>query len=42
MRYVQTFESFLNEKSSGEIFNPVRNKAITFDPKKHPELADEF
>jgi len=43
MKKVLLFEQFLNEKSSsGEIFNPKRNKTIKFDAKKYPELADEF
>ena len=42
MKHVKLFEDFLNEASSGETFKPKRNKKITFDPKKHTELADEF
>lgn len=39
---VKLFEEFVSEKSSGEIFNPKRNKTIKFDAKKHSELAGEF
>lgn len=42
MRNLPTYEDFLNEAISGEIFNPKRNKAMVFDPKKHPELSTEF
>jgi hypothetical protein len=42
MKKVKLFEDFLNEKSSGELFNPKRNKTIKFDASKYPELSDEF
>ena len=42
MKKVKLFEEFVSEKSSGEIFNPRRNKTIKFDAKKYPELSDEF
>lgn len=42
MKSLLTFEEFLNEGKSGNIFNPKRGKAIQFDPNKHPELKDEF
>ncbi len=42
MKKVKLFEEFVREKSSGEIFNPKRNKTIKFDAKKYPELSDEF
>ena len=42
MKKIKLFEEFINERSSGEIFNPKRNKKIKFDAKKYPELADEF
>jgi hypothetical protein len=42
MKHIKIFEEFLLEKSSGEIFNPKRNKVVKFDYKKYPELADEF
>jgi len=42
MKKIKLFEEFITEKSSGEIFNPKRNKTIKFDAKKYPELADEF
>lgn len=42
MKHIKIFEEFILEKSSGEIFNPKRNKTIKFDYKKYPELADEF
>lgn len=42
MKKIKLFEEFVNEKSSGEIFNPKRNKTIKFDASKYPELEDEF
>jgi hypothetical protein len=47
MKNLITYEDFLNEakagdRSSGNIFNPKRNKAVQFDHTKHPELAGEF
>ena len=42
MKQVKLFEQFLEERTSGEIFNPKRNKIINFDPKKYPELSGEF
>lgn len=42
MKKVQLFEEFISERTSGEIFNPKRNKIIKFDPKKYPELSGEF
>jgi hypothetical protein len=42
MKHIKIFEEFIFEKTSGEIFNPKRNKVIKFDYKKYPELADEF
>lgn len=42
MKRFKLFEEFIFEKSSGEIFNPKRGKPVKFDPKQHPELADEF
>lgn len=42
MKHIKLFEQFLDEKSSGEIFDPKRNKTIKFDAKKYPELAGEF
>ena len=42
MKKVKLFEEFVREKSSGDIFNPKRNKKVKFDYKKHPELAGEF
>jgi len=41
MKHIQLFEEWLSE-ASGEIFNPKRGEKIFFDPKKHPELANEF
>lgn len=29
-------------KTSGEVFNPERERPVKFDARKHPELADEF
>lgn len=40
--YTLTFDEFILERSSGEIFNPKRNKPIVFSPDKYPELAGEF
>jgi hypothetical protein len=42
MKHIPLFKQFLNEKTSGEIFNPKRNKVVKFDYTKWPELADEF
>jgi len=42
MKNLLTYEQFVNESSSGEIFRPKRNQPLQFDPKKHPELASEF
>jgi hypothetical protein len=42
MKKIKLFEDFISEKSSGELFNPKRNKTIKFDAKKYPELEDEF
>jgi hypothetical protein len=35
-------KGWFSEAVSGEVFNPKRNKPVVFDPKKHPELSDEF
>lgn len=42
MKKIKLFEDFISEKSSGELFNPKRNKTIKFDALKYPELAGEF
>jgi hypothetical protein len=42
MKKIKLFEDFIGEKSSGELFNPKRNKTIQFDAPKYPELEDEF
>ena len=42
MKNLITYEDFLIEASSGEIFNPKRNKPLVFDPSKNPELNSEF
>jgi hypothetical protein len=42
MKHVKLYEEFINEKTSGEIFNPKRGKTLKFDYKKYPELAGEF
>ena len=42
MKRIKLFEEFVSEKSSGEIFNPKRNKTVKFDAPKYPELEDEF
>lgn len=39
---IQSLLDYIVEKTSGEIFNPPRNKEIHFDYTKYPELADEF
>lgn len=36
------YVSSLTETSTGELFNPKRNKPVEFDPKKYPELAGEL
>lgn len=35
-------ESFLNEKTSGEIFKPKRDEPIVFNAQNYPELSNEF
>lgn len=42
MKPILTFDQFIAESVSGDIFNPKRGKSVKFDPKKHPELKDEF
>ena len=42
MKNLLSYEQFVNEAVSGEIFNPKRNKAMEFNPNKHPELSTEF
>ena len=42
MKHTKLFEEFLNENTSGEIFNPKRGKTVKFDHPKHPELSGEF
>lgn len=42
MKHLQLFEQFINERTSGEIFKPKRNKVIKFDHTKYPELSGEF
>ena len=42
MKQFKTYEEFVNETTSGEIFNPKRGKETKFDHTKHPELASEF
>ena len=42
MKHTKLFEEFLNENTSGEIFNPKRGKTVKFDHTKHPELSGEF
>jgi hypothetical protein len=42
MGRIHTFESWLDEASSGEIYRPSRGRPLIFDPRKHPELAGEF
>lgn len=42
MKSLPTYEDWLTESTSGQIFNPRREKPVIFDPKKHPELSTEF
>lgn len=42
MKKIPAFTDFVLETSSGEIFNPKRNKPVRFDHKKYPDLAGEF
>lgn len=42
MKHIQLFEDWLSEATSGEVLKPKRNIPLEFDPKKHPELADEM
>jgi hypothetical protein len=42
MRKIYTYQEWLQEATSAEIFNPKRNRPISFDGQKHPELANEF
>ena len=39
---MKSFNDWLLESTSGEIFKPKRGKVVKFDYKKYPELADEF
>jgi hypothetical protein len=42
MKKIMMFENFLSEKTSGEIFKPKKQKKVTFDHTKYPELSGEF
>lgn len=42
MKDLTTYEDFLNEKTSGEIFQPKRNKPVKFDHTRYPEIEDEL
>jgi hypothetical protein len=42
MKHIKLFSQFVNEKTSGEIFNPKKGQKIKFDHRKYPELANEF
>lgn len=42
MKNILTFEEWIIESTSGQIFKPKRNKPVIFDPKKNPELSGEF
>jgi len=42
MKDLFTFDEFLNERTSGEIFNPKRGKIVKFNHKKYPELSGEL
>jgi hypothetical protein len=39
---IKTYEKFINEAISGEIFKPKRGKSVNFDPSENPELSTEF
>ncbi len=42
MKHVRLFKDWLAEANSGEVLKPKLNVPLEFDPKKHPELADEM
>lgn len=43
MKNLITYEDFLNEvKTTGQLFDPKRNRPVQFDHTKHPELAGEL
>ena len=42
MKSIKTFEQFILEESSGNILKPKRNEWVKINPRKYPELADEF
>ena len=43
MKNLITYEDFLYEvKTSGQLFDPKRNRPVQFDHTKHPELAGEL
>jgi hypothetical protein len=42
MKIFKSYNDFLNERSSGEIFEPKRGKPTKFDHTKYPELEDEL
>lgn len=41
MKRIKLFEEFIDERS-GEIFSPPRKKWLKINPKRHPELSNEF
>lgn len=42
MNKIKNFSDWVNESTSGEIFNPKRGKKIEFNHRKYPELANEL
>lgn len=42
MKNILKFSDFINESTSGEIFNPKRGKTVEFNHRKYPELANEL
>jgi hypothetical protein len=42
MKNVLLYEDWIVNEKSGDLYNPPRGRMIDFDPKKNPELADEF
>jgi hypothetical protein len=42
MKKIYTYQEWLQEATSAEIFKPKRNRPVEFDGHKHPELANEF
>lgn len=42
MNKLLDFSEFVNERTSGEIYQPKRNEWMIINPKKYPELSTEF